>query len=168
MPIRPPILQRGDTVGIVTLGSPLDANIINARIEYLRAMEFNVVLGQYVYAQNGFLAGTDEQRASDLMMMFQDDQVKMILPTRGGTGVAGILPYLDYQVIRNHPKILTGYSDITVLLNALHQFVDLITFHSLLLIDFKPETPSYNYDQFFAATSLYSLTRPILNPPRCL
>ncbi|MDH6670110.1 S66 peptidase family protein [Paenibacillus glucanolyticus] len=165
MPIRPPILQRGDTVGIVTLGSPLDANIINARIEYLRAMEFNVVLGQYVYAQNGFLAGTDEQRASDLMMMFQDDQVKMILPTRGGTGVAGILPYLDYQVIRNHPKILTGYSDITVLLNALHQFVDLITFHSLLLIDFKPETPSYNYDQFFAATSLYSLTRPILNPP---
>lgn len=165
MPIRPPILQRGDTVGIVTLGSPLDANIINARIEYLRAMEFNVVLGQYVYAQNGFLAGTDEQRASDLMMMFQDDQVKMILPTRGGTGVAGILPYLDYHVIRNHPKILTGYSDITVLLNALHQFVDLITFHSLLLIDFKPETPSYNYDQFFAATSLYSLTRPIQNPP---
>ncbi|KZS44284.1 LD-carboxypeptidase [Paenibacillus glucanolyticus] len=165
MPIRPPILQRGDTVGIVTLGSPLDANIINARIEYLRAMEFNVVLGQYVYAQNGFLAGRDEQRASDLMMMFQDDQVKMILPTRGGTGVAGILPYLDYHVIRNHPKILTGYSDITVLLNALHQFVDLITFHSLLLIDFKPETPSYNYDQFFAATSLYSLTRPILNPP---
>ncbi|MCI1773649.1 MAG: LD-carboxypeptidase [Paenibacillus lautus] len=165
MPIRPPILQRGDTVGIVTLGSPLAANIIDARIEYLRAMGFNIVLGQYVYAQNGFLAGTDEQRASDLMMMFQNEQVKMILPTRGGTGVAGILPYLDYQVIRDHPKILTGYSDITVLLNALHQLVDLITFHSLLLIDFKPETPAYNFDQFFAATSLYSLTRPILNPP---
>lgn len=165
MPIRPPILQRGDTVGIVTLGSPLAADIIQARIEFLRAMEFNVVLGQYVYAQNGFLAGTDEQRASDLMMMFQNEQVKMILPTRGGTGVAGILPYLDYQVIRDHPKILTGYSDITVLLNALHQLVDLITFNSLLLIDFKPETPAYNFDQFFAATSLYSLTRPILNPP---
>ena len=148
MPIRPPILQRGDTVGIVTLGSPLAANIIDARIEYLRAMGFNIVLGQYVYAQNGFLAGTDEQRASDLMMMFQNEQVKMILPTRGGTGVAGILPYLDYQVIRDHPKILTGYSDITVLLNALHQLVDLITFHSLLLIDFKPETPAYNFDQF--------------------
>ena len=164
MPIRPPILQRGDTIGIVTLGSPLAADIIQARIEFLRAMEFNVVLGQYVYAQNGFLAGTDEQRASDLMMMFQNEQVKMILPTRGGTGVAGILPYLDYQVIRDHPKILTGYSDITVLLNALHQLVDLITFNSLLLIDFKPETPAYNFDQFFAATSLYSLTRPILNP----
>ncbi|GIP08889.1 LD-carboxypeptidase [Paenibacillus macerans] len=165
MRIRPPILQRGDTVGIVTLGSPLNANLINERIGVLRAMGFNIVLGQFVYAQNGFLAGTDEQRASDLMMMFENEQVKMILPTRGGTGVAGILPYLDYNVIRNNPKIVTGYSDITVLLNALHQIVDLITFHSLLLIDFKSETPAYNFDQFFSATSLYSLTRPIQNPP---
>ena len=60
MPIPPPILQRGDTVGIVTLATAR-AGIINARIEYLRAMELNVVLGQYVYAQNGFLAGTDER-----------------------------------------------------------------------------------------------------------
>jgi muramoyltetrapeptide carboxypeptidase len=99
------------------------------------------------------------------MMMFQDKQVKMILPTRGGTGVAGILPYLDYNVIQNNPKIVTGYSDITVLLNVLYELVDLITFHSLLLIDFKSNTPDYNFDQFFSATSLYSLTRPILNPP---
>lgn len=165
MPIRPPILQRGDTIGIVTLGSPLAASTINARIEFLRGLGFQVVLGQYVYAENGFLAGTDEQRASDLMMMFHSSQVKMILPTRGGTGVAGILPYLDYDVIRNNPKIITGYSDITVLLNVLHQLADLITLHSLLLIDFKPDTPNYNFDQFFAATSLYSLTQPILNPP---
>ncbi|WP_068782445.1 S66 peptidase family protein [Paenibacillus sp. GM2] len=165
MPIRPPILQKGDTVGIVTLGSPLAANIIDERIEFLKAMGLNVRLGQYVYAQDGFLAGTDEQRASDLMMMFQDEQVRMILPTRGGTGVAGILPYLDYNVIQNHPKIITGYSDITVLLNVLYEIVDLITFHSLLLIDFNSGTPNYNFDQFFSATSLYSLTRPILNPP---
>ncbi|MEK3734387.1 MULTISPECIES: S66 peptidase family protein [Paenibacillus] len=165
MPIRPPMLQPGDTIGIVTLGSPLDASTIDARIENVRAMGFNVVLGQYVYAQNGFLAGTDQQRASDLMMMFQDERVNMILPTRGGTGVAGILPYLDFQVIRQSPKIVTGYSDITVLLNALHQYADLVTFHSLLLIDFKPETPAYNFDQFFAATSLYTMTRMIENPP---
>lgn len=165
MPIRPPILQKGDTVGIVTLGSPLAANIINERIEYLKAMGLNVRLGQFVYAQDGFLAGTDEQRASDLMRMFQDEQIKMILPTRGGTGVAGILPYLDYNVIQNNPKIITGYSDITVLLNVLYEIVGLITFHSLLLIDFKSSTPNYNFDQFFSATSLYSLTRPILNPP---
>ncbi|KIL37455.1 carboxypeptidase [Cohnella kolymensis] len=165
MAIAPPILRSGDTVGIVTLGSPLDANVINARIEALRRMGFNVILGRYVYSQNGFLAGTDEQRASDLMMMFQNQQVKLILPTRGGTGVAGILPYLDYNVIRNNPKIVTGYSDITVLSNVLHQYVDLITFQSLLLLDFRPETPAYNFNQFFSATSVFSTTRQIQNPP---
>ncbi|RUT35736.1 LD-carboxypeptidase [Paenibacillus zeisoli] len=165
MPIRPPILQRGDTIGIVTLGSPLDTQVINARMDYLKAMGFNIVLGKYVYAQNGFLAGTDEQRASDLMMMFQNSQVKMILPTRGGTGVAGILPYLDYNVIRSHPKIISGYSDITVLLNVLYQYADLITFHSLLLIDFKSQTPAYNMNQFFSATSVFSMSRQIDNPP---
>lgn len=165
MAVAPPILRSGDTVGIVTLGSALDANVINQRIDVLKSMGFNVVLGQYVYAQNGFLAGTDQQRASDLMMMFANKQVKMILPTRGGTGVAGILPYLDYRIILNNPKIVTGYSDITVLLNVLSQLTNLITFQSLMLIDFRNNTPDYNFDQFFSATSVYAPTRQILNPP---
>jgi muramoyltetrapeptide carboxypeptidase len=165
MAIRPPILQRGDTIGIVTLGSPLAADIINARISNLRSAGFNVVLGQYVYAQNGFLAGTDQQRAADLMRMFENNQVKMILPTRGGVGVAGILPHLDYPTIQRNPKIVTGYSDITVLLNVLYQFANLITFHSLLLIDFRPDTPAYNYNQFYSATSVLASRREIHNPP---
>jgi muramoyltetrapeptide carboxypeptidase len=98
------------------------------------------------------------------MTMFENKQVKMILPTRGGTGVAGILPYLDYTVIRNNPKIVTGYSDITILLNTLHKYVDLITFQSLLLIDFRPDTPAYNFNQFFSATSVFSPTLQIQNP----
>jgi muramoyltetrapeptide carboxypeptidase len=165
MAIKPPILQPGDTIGIVTLGSPLDANIINARINTLKNLGFNVVLGQYVYSRTGFLAGTDRERASDLMSMFENNQVKMILPSRGGVGVAGILPYLDFGLIQRHPKIVTGYSDITVLLNALYQYVNLITFHSLLLINFELATPSYNYDQFFTATSTFLSPRQIQNPP---
>jgi muramoyltetrapeptide carboxypeptidase len=165
MAIRPPRLQRGDTIGIVTLGSPLAADIINDRINNLRSMGFNVILGQYVYSQNGFLAGSDQQRAADLMRMFENNQVKMILPTRGGVGVAGILSYLDYPSIQRNPTIISGYSDITVLLNVLYQFANLITFQSLLLIDFRPNTPAYNYNQFYSATSLLALQRKILNPP---
>lgn len=165
MKIKPPILQPGDTIGIVTLGSPLADSTINSRIETLKYLGFQVVLGQYVYAENGFLAGTDEQRASDLMNMFADDRVKMILPTRGGVGVAAILPYLDYTFIRNHPKILSGYSDITVLLNVLAQYSNLITFQSLLLIDFTMNAPAYNYNQFFTATSTLTAPRQIQNPP---
>ncbi|QGQ93944.1 LD-carboxypeptidase [Paenibacillus psychroresistens] len=165
MAIPPPILQRGDTIGIVTLGSPLAIDVINARLNTLRGMGFNVLLGQNVYSEDGFLAGTDQQRAADLMNMFENPQVKMILPTRGGVGVAGILPYLDYNSIQRNPKIITGYSDITVLLNVLYQYANLITFQSLLLIDFKPETPPYNINQFYLATSLVTLQRQIQNPP---
>ncbi|MBO0992381.1 S66 peptidase family protein [Bacillus sp. SD088] len=165
MATRPPILRPGDTIGIVTLGSPLDRSVIDARINTLLDMGFTVVLGQFVYAQDGFLAGTDQERASDLMAMFENDQVKLILPTRGGVGVAGILPYLDYEIIRRHPKIITGYSDMTILLNVLYQYADLITFQSLMLIDFQLATPAYNFDQFFIDTSTLTAPRLIVNPP---
>lgn len=143
----------------------MDANTINARVEFLRSMGFNVVLGKYVYAYNGYLAGTDRQRAEDLMNMFRNKDVKMILPTRGGVGVTGIFPYLNVNVIRQNPKIVSGYSDITVLLNMLYQYANLMTFQSLMLIDFRPSTPAYNFDQFFAATSVVSPRRQIVNPP---
>ncbi|QYR23924.1 LD-carboxypeptidase [Paenibacillus sp. sptzw28] len=166
MAIKPLALQRGDTVGIVTLGSPLNADSINARIAYLQGMGLQVVLGRHVYAQNGFLAGTAAQRAQDLMDMFANPQVKLIMPVRGGVGVEGILPFLDYSFIHQHPKIVTGYSDITVLLNTLYRFSNVVTLHSLLLIDFNPETPPYNFEQFFTAASNPSIPRQILNPPR--
>lgn len=163
--IVPPLLKQGDTVGIVTLGSPLAAEIINERIATLESFGFNVILGQSVYAQTGFLAGPAEERAADVMAMFANDDVSMILPTRGGVGVAGILPFLDFDFIRAHPKIVSGYSDITILLNTLTQFADLVTFHSLLLLDFRATTPVYNFNQFFAITSDLSATRIIENPP---
>jgi muramoyltetrapeptide carboxypeptidase len=165
MAIRPPALQRGDTVGIVTLGSPLDANVINARIGVVRSMGFNTVLGNYVYSQNGYLAGSDQERASDFMAMIRNPQVKLILPSRGGVGVAGILPYLDFDTIRSNPKLLTGYSDITVLLNVLAQYADWITLQSLLLIDFRYGTPAYNFNQFFQAAADASPAMTIENPP---
>jgi len=165
MPIRPPALQAGDTVGVVTLGSPLDASVIDAGIASLRAAGFTVVTGRFVYAATGIVAGSDRDRAADLMAMFENEQVRMIVPTRGGTGVAGLLPYLDYRVIRDNPKIVTGYSDITVLLNVLHQYVDLITFQSLLLINFNPSTPAYNFTEFYSAVSVPYPSRVIANPP---
>lgn len=160
MAIRPPVLQRGDTIGLVTLGSPLDANIINTRVQTLIDMGFNIVLGRHVYSYEGIVAASAQQRAEDVMNMFKDPKVKMILPTRGGTGVQTILPYLDYEVIRENPKIISGYSDLTVLLNSLYQFSNLITFHSLMLIDFRLDTLAYNFNQFFEATStLLGLSR---------
>lgn len=165
MAIRPPILQAGDTVGIVTLGSPRDAESINSGIQTLQSMGFNVVVGEHVYSDAGIVAASPMERATDLMNMFENPDVKAIIPTRGGTGVSDIIPYLDYNTIRRNPKIITGYSDITVLLNVLYSLADLITFHSLLLIDFRPTTPAYNFNQFFMATSTITSPRPLENPP---
>jgi muramoyltetrapeptide carboxypeptidase len=165
MAIRPPVLQRGDTIGLVTPGSPLDATIINTRAQTLRDMGFNIVFGRNVYAYDGIVAAPAEQRAEDVMNMFQNPRVKMILPTRGGTGVQTILPYLDFDMIRENPKIISGYSDITVLLNSLFQFSNIIAFHSLMLIDFQMATPAYNFNQFFEATSTFTSPRIIRNPP---
>lgn len=164
MAIKPPILMPGDTIGVVTLGSPLEKDVIDARIQVLQTMGFKVVLGNFVYATDGFLAGTDQQRAFDLMQMFDRPEVKLILPSRGGVGVAGILPYLDFQLIQQNPKIISGYSDITVLLNTLYAYADLITFQSLMLIDFNLGVPKYNFDQFFTAVSTTPANRIIDNP----
>lgn len=164
MATRPPILRAGDTIGIVTLGSPRDGNTINSRIQFLEGLGFNVVVGKYVYSSAGYLAASPKQRASDLMSMFTNPKVKAIISTRGGVGVADIIPYLDYPTISKNPKIITGYSDITVLLNVLYIWANLITFHSLLLIDFRETTPAYNFDQFFAATSTIISPRPLENP----
>ena len=161
----PQRLQRGDTVGIVTLGSPLAANRITEGIRMLQSMGFKVVVGEHVYSADGFLAATPQQRASDFMKMFKDPAVKWILPARGGVGVASILPFLDFNVIKQNPKIVSGYSDITVLLNVLFEYGDLIGFQSLLLLDFNPQTPAYNFNQFFAATSTVTAPWPIVNPP---
>lgn len=164
MTIRPPRLRPGDTVGIVTLGSPRDSATINIGIQTLESMGFSVITGKYVYSADGYLAATPQKRASDLMSMFENPVVKAIIPSRGGVGVADILPYLNYASINSNPKIITGYSDITILLNVLYALADLITFHSLLLLDFRPSTPTYNYDQFFAATSV-AAPRQLINPP---
>ena len=165
MVTRPPVLQRGDTVGIVTLASPYPAENINQAVANLKNSGLNVVLGKHVYAQTGIVAGTDEQRASDLMDMFVDKRVKMILSTRGGTGAFGVLPYLDYNIIASNPKIVSGYSDISIVLNVLNQFTGLITFNGLLLEDFVPTTPEYNFTSFYTAVSTFQSPRQILNPP---
>ena len=165
MAIRPPILRAGDTVGIVTLGSPPDAGTIDLGIQTLESMGFNVVVGEHAYSNAGIVAASPVERASDLMNMFEAPDVRAIIPTRGGTGVSDIIPYLDYDVIRSNPKIITGYSDITILLNVLYQLAELITFHSLLLLNFRPTTPAYNFNQFFTATSTITSPRPLENPP---
>ncbi len=97
-----------------------------ARLKYLG---FGVRLGKGVFDSLHGLAGSDEIRAQDLLAMFEDPEVAAILCARGGYGASRIIPLLDPEKIRRHPKIFVGSSDITVLLLYLVQNCGLTVFH---------------------------------------
>ena len=123
----------GDTIGVIAPASPEKPEAIEGGIEFLKKQGFNVKRGNCILDKLGFLAGNDKDRAQDLMDMFLDKSVKMILCIRGGYGTMRTLPYIDFNIIRNNPKIFVGYSDITTYLNSFYQKCGLITFHGPML-----------------------------------
>src|SRR6478736_9808597 len=100
MLIRPRHLSPGDTLGIVAPASaPPDPLAIDRGVAVLEGLGFKVKLASNVRKRRGFLAGTDRERAADLMRMFTDRSVRAILCVRGGYGAARLLPLLDYRII---------------------------------------------------------------------
>ena len=157
MPIYPPGLQPGDTIGIVSPASPPpDPKNIDRGVAALEQLGFKVKLARNVHKRCGFLAGTDRQRAGDLMRMFTDPRVNAILCVRGGYGVSRLLPLLDYGDIRAHPKIFVGYSDITSLHCALLTRANLVSFHGPMLnSDFAhKDMPDFTLLSFLRTISL--------------
>ncbi len=151
MPIIPDRLNYGDTIGIVAPASaPPDPKNIDRSIAVLERLGFKPKLAPNVRKRWGFLAGSDRERADDLMKMFTDRRVKAIVCVRGGYGSARLLPRLDYRAIRTHPKIFVGYSDITSLHCALLVKSDLVSFHGPMLnSDFvKKQFPDFTLQGF--------------------
>ncbi len=151
MLIRPRRLSPGDTLGIVAPASaPPDPVSIDRAVAVLEGLGFRTRLAPRVRQRRGYLAGTDRERASDLMRMFTDRRVQAILCVRGGYGTARLLPLLDYRVIREHAKILVGYSDISSLHCALFTQARMISFHGPMLnSDFiQPKMPKFTLQSF--------------------
>jgi len=151
MAIKPPRLNYGDTIGIVAPSSaPPDPKAIDRSVEVLKQLGFKPKLAKNVRKRWGFLAGTDQERAADLMSMFADRKVNAIICVRGGYGSARLLPWLDYKTIRANPKIFIGYSDITSLHCAFLKHSNLISFHGPMLnSDFiKKGFPEFTLESF--------------------
>jgi muramoyltetrapeptide carboxypeptidase len=127
--IKPRQLVVGDTVGLISPASAINQEDLTEVREFLTAYGFKVKVGEHVLDRYGYLAGRDADRAADVNAMFADDGVQAILTMRGGWGCNRILPLLDYDLIRRHPKILMGFSDITSLLLAIIARSGVITFH---------------------------------------
>ncbi|HEY0255802.1 MAG TPA: LD-carboxypeptidase, partial [Candidatus Methylacidiphilales bacterium] len=126
----PPRFAGNDTVGLVAPASPPDDPAkIEEVIERLTAHGFKVRLGKHLRKREGYLAGSDEERAEDFNALVADPEVKAIFALRGGYGSCRILPLLDYAAIRANPKPFIGYSDNTALHQAILRKSGLITFH---------------------------------------
>ncbi len=149
--IRPPRLNPGDTLGIIAPASaPPDPKNVDRAIAVLEKLGYQIKLAPNVHKRLGYLAGSDRDRASDLMRMFTDPKVNAILCVRGGYGTARLLPLLDYRAIRAHAKIFVGYSDITSLHCAFLTKAGLVSFHGPMLnSDFAAkELPDFTVQSF--------------------
>jgi muramoyltetrapeptide carboxypeptidase len=149
--IRPPRLNPGDTLGIIAPASaPPDPKNVDRAIAVLEKLDFKTKLAPYAHKRLGYLAGSDRERAGDLMRMFTDKKVNAILCVRGGYGTARLLPLLDYKTIRANAKIFVGYSDITSLHCAFLTKAGLVSFHGPMLnSDFATdELPDFTVQSF--------------------
>ena len=145
-------LKYGDTIGVVGVSNSLKLN--NRYEDFYRAEKlfeskgFKIKRGKYVLEDYYGSAGTREQKAEDLMNMFKDEEVKAIICLEGGQTCNTFIDLLDYNVIKQNPKIITGYSDITVLLQTIYNKTGLVTFHGESFIHFGENDAEEKYKEF--------------------
>jgi len=127
---KPARLRKGDTVGLIEPASASDeAFQLQLVEEAIVAMGLKPKRAPHILDRYGYLAGRDKDRAADVNAMFADTEVKAIFAVRGGWGSARLLPYLDWDIIRANPKLLTGFSDITALHMAIAAKAGFATLH---------------------------------------
>jgi muramoyltetrapeptide carboxypeptidase len=127
--VRPPALRRGDSVGIVAPASNIKQDALLAGGEGLRRLGYNPVYLDSILQQDLYFAGSVQRRIQELETMFQREDVRAILCARGGYGCSYLVDGLNLDIIRRHPKIFVGYSDVTSLLTLLSDEAGLVVFH---------------------------------------
>jgi muramoyltetrapeptide carboxypeptidase len=125
----PAALAPGDTVMFVAPAGPPERDQVMRAKQRFENRGYKVKMRDDLFDVEGYLAGTDDRRAAELMEAFTDPEVKGVLCVRGGYGVMRILDKLDYDVIRANPKLVLGFSDITALHAALNRRAGLVSLH---------------------------------------
>ena len=132
--IIPNKLKKGDEIRVIAPSrsmSLLNDKTINIATSRLIEMGFKVTFGKNVNntTNDDFCCASIEDRVNDLHDAFKDKNVKAILTVIGGFNVNQILDYIDYELIKNNPKIICGFSDITALLHAIYAKTGLVTYY---------------------------------------
>lgn len=147
----PTKLKKGDTIGVIAPSNYIekdDLEYINASIALMEASGFKVKFGKYVFENTLGYGTSPEKRAADINWAFKDDEVKAIMCVKGGEDSNTTLDYIDYEMIKKHPKIISGFSDNTSILNAIHEKTGLVTYHGPTFKSLTSWETGYAYKQF--------------------
>ncbi|MDD2516425.1 MAG: LD-carboxypeptidase [Candidatus Gracilibacteria bacterium] len=138
--IFPQKLQKGDEIRVVS--PSLSFSIISKEnqeraSEKIKELGYKLSFGENINEIDEFQSSSVESRIQDLHQAFSDQNVKMVLTTVGGDNSNQLLKYIDWNLIKNNPKIFCGFSDITVLNNAIYAKTGLINYSGLCYVDFS-------------------------------
>jgi len=128
-PVKPSALRPGDMVGIVAPASNVNKAELDSGCEALRRAGYRPFYFDSIFERDLYFAGSPQRRARELEQMFEREEIRAILCARGGYGANYLLHELDFAIIKGHPKIFVGYSDITTLLTCITDATGLVTFH---------------------------------------
>lgn len=171
--IIPPKLKLGDTIAVFSPSSPATKT---ANKRYLRAKQFleskgfNVYEGLLTGKQDFYRSGTIAERANELNELIRNPNVNCIIAAIGGMNSNSLLPYIDYEALKQNPKIIVGYSDITALLLGIYAKIGLVTYYGPAMVASFGEFPPYVEDSYtyFANIVMGSENTPYKLPmPSC-
>lgn len=152
--ILPPRLDKNKSIGIIAPADPVAGvchdDVIKRGYDYLKNKGYSIVEGSSVKSlAKGHTAGSINLRVNDIHEFVKRDDIGCIMAFWGGFNANQLLDHLDYQLIKDHPKIFIGYSDMTAITTAITAKTGLITFYGPGVISFaKPDPFSYTWDYF--------------------
>ena len=142
------------TIGVFSSSSPISATVpvrYNRGKEYLVSKGVRVIDGNLFGKQDFYRSGSIKERADEFNQLLYNDDVQVLMAAIGGNNTNSILPYIDYEYLMNHPKIIIGYSDTTALLLGIYAKTGLVTFYGPALASSFGEFPPFvdmTFDNF--------------------
>ena len=133
--VLPSYLKKGDTVAIIATARKVSKEEIQPAVAFFESYGLCVVLGKNLFESSNQYAGTDAQRTEDLQWALNDKTIKAIIIARGGYGSVRTIEQIDFTEFKKHPKWMVGYSDVTVLHNAIHK-IGVATLHATMPLNF--------------------------------
>ena len=137
----PPYLKQGDDVIIIATARKISVDELNPVLQIFESKGLNVLLGPHLFDIEHQFAGTDQARQDDLQWAINHPTAKAIVIARGGYGSVRLLSDLDFFLLKKYPKWLVGYSDVTVLHNAFHNY-HIATLHATMPLNFTKNAES--------------------------